>query len=82
MDDIQYWMEHLDEETEKREVQIMNLKIDLEKLNFDLAVVRDTYSSRTAAIEDWLVYKKKKEEKEAQVERERQAVIKIQVNII
>lgn len=73
-------MKHLDDETEKRETEIMNLKMDLEKLNFELSAVRDTYESRTCAIEDWLNYKRIKQEKEAQAERELNAAMRIQVN--
>lgn len=79
MEEIQYWIKHLDDETEKREAEVMTLKIDLEKVTFDLSVAQDTYDSRTAAIEDWLAYKKKKEEKDRRAEREKEAAIKIQV---
>lgn len=75
-------MKHLDDETERRETELINLKLDLEKVTFDLAMVRNTYKSRTASIEDWLNYKIKKKEKEEQAAREEQAATKIQVNKI
>lgn len=80
LEEIQYWIKQLDEETDRRETEIMNLKVDLEKLNFELSAVKETYESRTAAIEDWLNYKKKKQEKEEEAKRVLQAVIRIQVN--
>lgn len=80
LEEIQYWIKQLDEETDRRETEIMNLKVDLEKLNFELSAVQETYESRTAAIEDWLNYKKKKQEKEEEAKRVLQAVIRIQVN--
>lgn len=72
-------MKQLDDETERRESEMITLKVDLEKVTFDLAVVTDMYESRTAAIEDWLNYKKLKKEKEDQAQRELTAAIKIQV---
>lgn len=80
LDEIQYWIKHIDDESERRDIQIINLKMDLEKVDFDLLEAKKTYEFRTAAIEDWLAYKKKKEEKEAQEAREQHAALKIQVS--
>ncbi|XP_018564720.1 IQ domain-containing protein G-like [Anoplophora glabripennis] len=57
-------MRHYDEETERRETEMINLKASLEKLVEDHIELKQTYEARKAEMEDWLIYKKLKQEKE------------------
>lgn len=79
LEEIDYWMKRLDDETESRETEVLKLKVDLEKITFDLRYTKNKYEERIAAIEDWLKYKNLKQEKEKQEERKIQSAIKIQV---
>ncbi|XP_023026215.2 dynein regulatory complex protein 9 [Leptinotarsa decemlineata] len=75
---IQYWIKHYDEEIERRETEMMNLKSDLEKITDSHAILKETYETRKAEIEDWLEYKRLKKEKEDHIQMEQRAARKIQ----
>ncbi|CAG9824360.1 unnamed protein product [Phaedon cochleariae] len=78
LEGIQYWMKHYDEEIEKRDSDMMNLKIEIEKITEEYARMKDTYELRKAAISDYMEYKRIKKEKEDQEKMECQAATKIQ----
>ncbi|KAJ8922106.1 hypothetical protein NQ315_004038 [Exocentrus adspersus] len=78
LDAIQYWMKHYDEEVERRETEMINLKTDMEKLIEDHALLQQKYDAHKAEIEDWLAYKKKKQEKEELEALQQWAAVKIQ----
>lgn len=75
-------MKTYDEEIEKRESQIINIKNDIEKMDGELATVRRTYQTRKAEVASWLEYKEKKRLKEEQRAKEERAAVKIQVKRI
>ncbi|KAJ8948359.1 hypothetical protein NQ318_019344 [Aromia moschata] len=78
LDEIQYWMRHYDDETEKREAEMLNLKADIEKLMEDRAALKQKFDSHKAEIDDWVDYKTAKKEKEDRERLELWAAIKIQ----
>ncbi|VEN47912.1 unnamed protein product [Callosobruchus maculatus] len=78
MEEIQYWMKRYDDELDSRENDLITIKANLEKITEDLEKTRNLYAERTAAIADWLEYKRIKKEKEDREALEIWAATKIQ----
>ncbi|KAJ8981519.1 hypothetical protein NQ317_011755 [Molorchus minor] len=64
LDEIQYWMTHYDDETERRETEMINLKADMENLVEEHAALRKKYDAHKAEIDDWLTYRTDKKARE------------------
>lgn len=78
LEEIQQWMKKYDDETEQREGDILTLRSELEKIGEEKKVAMETYEKRQAEIDDWLRYKKVKEEKELQRQKEIWSAVRIQ----
>ncbi|XP_050304922.1 dynein regulatory complex protein 9-like [Anthonomus grandis grandis] len=77
-DEIQFWMKKYDEEFEGKESDTINLRAALEKLTEERRILTEKYEKRKAEIDDWLEYKRIRDEKEAQRLKEIAAATKIQ----
>ncbi|KAH0809928.1 hypothetical protein GEV33_012864 [Tenebrio molitor] len=80
IDEIQIWMEQYEVALENKESQIYNMKMEIEKLNDEHERLQIDYDDRTREIEDWLEYKRKKEEEEKLLMLQTWAAMKIQVD--
>jgi hypothetical protein len=73
-------MEQYEVALENKESQIYNMKMEIEKLNDEHERLQIDYDDRTREIEDWLEYKRKKEEEEKLLMLQTWAAMKIQVD--
>ncbi|KAF7279168.1 hypothetical protein GWI33_007579 [Rhynchophorus ferrugineus] len=78
LEDIQAWMKRFDEDFEKRENDIISLKPELEKIKEERKAVEERYKERSAAIEDFLEYKRVEAVKAEQRRKEVEAAVRIQ----
>uniref|UniRef100_A0AAR5PMW4 Dynein regulatory complex protein 9 n=1 Tax=Dendroctonus ponderosae TaxID=77166 RepID=A0AAR5PMW4_DENPD len=75
---IQQWMQKYDEEIEQREGDIIHLRSDLEKITDERKLLCEKYEKQQVEINNWLEYKRIKEENEGQRLREIDAATKIE----
>ncbi|RZC40746.1 IQ domain-containing protein G-like, partial [Asbolus verrucosus] len=80
MDEIQNWMDQYETDLENRETDIFNLKMEVEQLIDKQEVMKAEYEERAQAIEQWLEYKRKKQEAEERMALETWAACKIQLS--
>ncbi|KAL1494011.1 hypothetical protein ABEB36_009684 [Hypothenemus hampei] len=78
LDEIEQWMKKYNEETEELEDSAINLKNELEKITEERKLIQHEYEKQQTEINDWLEYKRIKEAKELQRQKEIAASIKIQ----
>lgn len=76
---IEKWSAMYEEELERRDMEIYNLKNKREALAEKFMALQAEYEKRKEAIDQWLLYKEKKRKEEEERLRREKAATKIQV---
>lgn len=75
---IQFWMQHYDDEIERREAEIMKLKMYWEELGENHLILIDTYEQHRIDMDNWLQFKEERRLREEYEQLCLWAAIKLQ----
>lgn len=81
LEEIQKWSVAYEEEIERRDMEIYNLKSQREALAERFEALQNEYNLHKEAIDKWLAYKEQKRKEEEERLRLERAAIKIQVTM-
>lgn len=80
LNDIEYWMKQYDNDMDKKDIEMAELKANLEEQQDKFKALTKLYNEHKTFIEEWLEHKRIIKENEDREALENWAATKIQVN--